>query len=172
MSRVDVYSVLLETIEPGNCIVFILSHCRVTECTLANTLANTVSDEAVEQLGFPFSDQLLLAVLDLIDRDCGKCLFPSLNEMLRSTFRHGVHFSGLGMTDSYTVFPSLHCSYFVPHFCTCPAFAYAVLILHIPGCFQCKHILATIIAEHCQCAMREVGKDEFVVLLTRRNLDT
>ena len=37
------------------------------------------------------------------------------------------HFSVLGLTDSYTVFPNLpHSS--VPHFCTCPAFAYAVLI--------------------------------------------
>jgi hypothetical protein len=31
----------------------------------------TVSDEAVEKLGTLFSEQLLLAALDLIDRDCG-----------------------------------------------------------------------------------------------------
>jgi hypothetical protein len=41
---------------------------------------NTVSDEAVEKLGVLFSDQLLLAALDLIDRDCGKCLSSSLSE--------------------------------------------------------------------------------------------
>ena len=33
---------------------------------------STVSDEAVEKLGVLFSEQLLLAALDLIDRDCGK----------------------------------------------------------------------------------------------------
>jgi hypothetical protein len=32
----------------------------------------TVPDEAVEKLGVLFSEQLLLAALDLIDRDCGK----------------------------------------------------------------------------------------------------
>ena len=47
-----------------------------------------VSDEAVEKLGILFSEQLLLAALDLIDRDCGKreqpvpasLLSPSGNE--------------------------------------------------------------------------------------------
>ena len=46
----------------------------MTECT------NTVSDETVEKLGVLFSDQLLLAALDLIDRDCGECLSFSPNE--------------------------------------------------------------------------------------------
>ncbi len=35
------------------------------------TINKTVSDEAVEKLGTLFSEQLLLAALDLIDRDCG-----------------------------------------------------------------------------------------------------
>jgi hypothetical protein len=35
------------------------------------TINKTVSDEAVEKLGALFSEQLLLAALDLIDRDCG-----------------------------------------------------------------------------------------------------
>src|SRR6266702_745436 len=43
----------------------------------------------------------------------------------------------------------------------------------IPGCFQCKHVLATLIAERLsKCVVREMGKDEFVALLTRQNLDT
>jgi hypothetical protein len=45
----------------------LLSCCCVTE------RKNTVSDETVEKLGVLFSDQLLLAALDLIDRDCGRC---------------------------------------------------------------------------------------------------
>jgi hypothetical protein len=36
-----------------------------------NTTNKTVSDEAVEKLNTLFSEQLLLAALDLIDRDCG-----------------------------------------------------------------------------------------------------
>jgi hypothetical protein len=35
------------------------------------TSNKTVSNEAVEKLGTLFSEQLLLAALDLIDRDCG-----------------------------------------------------------------------------------------------------
>ncbi|KAI9442619.1 hypothetical protein H4582DRAFT_1808987, partial [Lactarius indigo] len=134
-------------------------------------------DETVEKLGTLFSDQLLLAALDLIDRDCGMCLTSSPNEIVRSLSvikyvspwgRH--HFSVLGMTDSYTVFPSLHRSCSVPHFCTCPAFAYAVLISQSQ--LTCKHILATLIAERLsKCVMREMGKDEFVAFLTRQNPD-
>jgi hypothetical protein len=58
--------------------------CDVTDAYAAQTRAGhsttyvkktqsikTVSDEAVEKLGMLFSEQLLLAALDLIDRDCG-----------------------------------------------------------------------------------------------------
>ena len=73
----NVYSVLhtiLEAIEPGNRISFFFSRRCGTEYT------NLVSDETVEKLGVLFSDQLLLAALDLIDRDCGKCLPSSSKE--------------------------------------------------------------------------------------------
>ncbi|KAH9159850.1 hypothetical protein EDB89DRAFT_1864158 [Lactarius sanguifluus] len=122
-----------------------------------------VSDEAVEKLGVLFSDQLLLAALDLIDRDCGKPRSLSVIKYVSPWGRH--HFSVLGMTDSYTVFPSLHRSCSVPHFCTCPAFAYAVLISQSQ--LTCKHVLATLIAERLsKCVMREVGKDEFAAFVT------
>lgn len=111
----------------------------------------TVSDEAVEKLGMLFSEQLLLAALDLIDRDCGMrrhllflsfplfyrikkqalpvmCDFPTVIKYVSPWGRS--HFSVLGMTGSYTVFPSLHQSCSIPFFCTCPAFSYAVLISH------------------------------------------
>jgi len=142
MSKVNVYSVLhtiLETIEPGN-----------------------LCDEAVEKLGVLFSDQLLLAALDLIDRDC---VIKYVSPWGRN------HFSVQGMTDSYAVFPSLHPSCSIPHFCTCPAFAYAVLISQSQ--LTCKHILATLIAERLsKCVVREIGKGEFVALLARQNPDT
>ncbi|KAH9963839.1 hypothetical protein BC827DRAFT_1128539, partial [Russula dissimulans] len=76
------------------------------------------------------------------------------------------HFSVLGITGSYTVFPSLHQSCSIPFYCTCPAFAYAVLISHSQ--ITCKHVLATLIAQPLsKCVVREVNKDEFVTLLTR-----
>jgi hypothetical protein len=48
------------------------SRARITNPTWSVCFINTVSDEAVEKLGVLFSEQLLLAALDLIDRDCGK----------------------------------------------------------------------------------------------------
>ncbi|KAH8982688.1 hypothetical protein EDB92DRAFT_1804339, partial [Lactarius akahatsu] len=129
----------------------------------------------VEKLGVLFSDQLLLAALDLIDRDCGQCPSSSMPRSLSVVKyvspwgRH--HFSVFGMTDSYTIIPSLHRSGSVPHFCTCPAFAYAVLISQSQ--MACKHVLATLIAERLsKCVVREMGKDEFVVFLMRQNADT
>ena len=53
------------------------------------------------------------------------------------------HFSVLGMTGSYAVFPSLHQSCSIPFFCTCPAFSYAVLIspsqitVRVPSSSKC-----------------------------------
>jgi hypothetical protein len=44
---------------------------RVGHFTAYHNQRHTVSDEAVEKLGILFSEQLLLAALDLIDRDCG-----------------------------------------------------------------------------------------------------
>jgi hypothetical protein len=44
---------------------------------------------------------------------------------------------------------------------------------YIPGCFQCKHVLATLIAERLsKCVVREMGKDEFMTLFTRQSPDT
>ena len=104
------------------------------------------------------------------------------------------HFSVLGMTGSYAVFPSLHQSCSIPFFCTCPAFSYAVLISRSQitvrasssKCIrssltrwdssvspQCKHVLATLIAQRLsKCVVREMNKDEFVTLLARQTSDT
>lgn len=160
-----------------------------------------------------FSEQLLLAALDLIDRDCGMrkyrlflsfplhrikkaslsfmCDFPTVIKYVSPWGRS--HFSVLGMTGSYTVFPSLHQSCSIPFFCTCPAFSYAVLISHsqitVCMCYvlecissfmrqvvcnpQCKHVLATLIAQRLsKCVVREMNKDDFIALLTRQISET
>ncbi|KAF8499620.1 hypothetical protein F5888DRAFT_1610863 [Russula emetica] len=136
------------------------------------TINKTVSDEAVEKLGAVFSEQLLLAALDLIDRDCVllvMCEFPTVIKYVSPWGRS--HFSVLGMTGSYTVFPSLHQSCSIPFFCTCPAFSYAVLISHSQ--ITCKHVLATLLAQRLsKCVVREMNKDEFMALLTRQISET
>ncbi|KAH9979059.1 hypothetical protein BGW80DRAFT_1282704 [Lactifluus volemus] len=139
MAPLTIYNILqaiLETIEPGN-----------------------LPDEAVEKLGVLFSEQLLLAALDLIDRDC---VVDYISPWGRS------HTCVLGMTGSYTVFPSLHRSCSIPSFCTCPAFAYTVLISHSQ--IVCKHVLATLIAQRLsKCVVREMSQGDFVSILARQN---
>ncbi|KAI0256397.1 hypothetical protein BJV78DRAFT_1118074 [Lactifluus subvellereus] len=162
MEPVDIYSIfqaILETIEPGSRTLH-PSHPPRNSIKLIQRCF-TVSDEAVEKLSVLFSEQLLLAALDLIDRDC---VVKYISPWGRS------HFCVLGMTGSYTVFPSLHKSCLVPSFCTCPAFAYAVLISHSQ--ITCKHVLATLIAQRLsKCVVREIGKEEFVSVLARQNPD-
>jgi len=81
------------------------------------------------------------------------------------------HFSVLGMTGSYAVFPSLHQSCSIPFFCTCPAFSYAVLISRSQ--ITCKHVLATLIAQRMsKCVAREMNKEEFVTVLARQASNT
>jgi hypothetical protein len=89
MTPVNVYDVLqavLESISPGNraspfhflcpparrVIHFFTLHLVPNGRSALHLRYPTVSDEAVEKLGVLFSEQLLLAALDLIDRDCGK----------------------------------------------------------------------------------------------------
>ncbi|KAI9510944.1 hypothetical protein F5148DRAFT_1175381 [Russula earlei] len=141
MPSVNIHSILqaiLETIEPKD-----------------------LSDEAVKKLGVLFSEQLLLAALDLIDRDC---VTQHISPWGRS------HFSVLGMTGPYTVFPSLYQSCSIPFYCTCPAFAYSVLISQSQ--ITCKHILAVLIARPLsKCVVREMNKEEVVTLLARQMSD-
>jgi SWIM zinc finger len=196
MPPLTIYNILqaiLETIEPGNRLsLSLLSTQRYNKTH--PVIFFTVPDEAVEKLGVLFSEQLLLAALDLIDRDCGKShnhsaefiyLFLQVVNYISPWGRS--HTCVLGMTGSYTVFPSLHRSSSMPSFCTCPAFAYTVLISHsqivvrVPARFnpsssferylpQCKHVLATLIAQRLsKCVVREMNQDDFVSVLARQN---
>ncbi len=73
----------------------------------------------------------------------------------------------------------------IPYYCTCPAFAHAVLLsethvlashkttfvfLVVQGAFcQCKHVLATYVARQLsQCLNRSVGPDEFQQVVGRQ----
>ncbi|KAI0268873.1 hypothetical protein BC834DRAFT_821015, partial [Gloeopeniophorella convolvens] len=126
-------------------------------------------DEALERLGALLPPQLLFAALDLIDRECGKPLaarpVPAVVKYVAPWGR--AHFSVLGQTSAYTVFPRLRLAVAARAFCTCPAFAYAVLIAQSQ--LVCKHVLAAQIAERlAKCVVRELGKDEFAAVLARQ----
>ncbi|KAI0930153.1 hypothetical protein AcW1_008910 [Taiwanofungus camphoratus] len=76
-------------------------------------------NESLEKLRLFLPDTLLVAALDLVDRD----------SVLKYVTPWGrVQYEVLGSTASYTVFPDLFYPGSSVHFyCTCPAFAYSVL---------------------------------------------
>ncbi|EMD37311.1 hypothetical protein CERSUDRAFT_83059 [Gelatoporia subvermispora B] len=116
-------------------------------------------DETWEQLRFFLTDNLILAALDLIDRE----------SVIKYNSPWGrVHYEVLGSTAMYTVFPELpspdpdNLAY-----CTCPAFAYSVLISKSQ--LMCKHVLATLLAERLQkCVERPINADQLASLFKRR----
>ncbi|KAJ3527783.1 hypothetical protein NM688_g8082 [Phlebia brevispora] len=109
-------------------------------------------DEYIDKLRFFFDDNLLLAALDLIDRDSViKFLVP---------WGH-VQYQVLGASATYTVFPGNYSKtvHTIPPYCTCASFAFSALISDSQ--YMCKHILAVTIAERMsRCIERPVSADD------------
>ncbi|KAH9839295.1 uncharacterized protein C8Q71DRAFT_505589 [Rhodofomes roseus] len=121
---------------------------------------DTFDEDGLEKLRFLFSDTLVLAALDLIDRE--------------SVIKYkkpwgGIQYEVYGSTANYTVFPGLpgpspdnkSSSY-----CTCPAFAYSVLLSRTQ--IMCKHLLATLVAERLsKCIERNIQPNDLAALSVR-----
>lgn len=90
----------------------------------------------------------------------------------------------LGSSATYSVYIDMIIAP-IPYYCTCPAFAHAVLLsethvlasrrtifvfLVVQAAFcQCKHVLATYVARQLsQCLNRPVGLDEFQQVVGRQ----
>ncbi|KAI0085913.1 hypothetical protein BDY19DRAFT_385165 [Irpex rosettiformis] len=108
-------------------------------------------DEFIEKLRFFLDDNLILAALDLVDRD---------SVILYNTPWKHTKYEVLGTTSTYSVFlgrpdkTSLHTAY-----CTCPSFAYSVLASDTQ--YMCKHLLATVLAiRMSKCTKRVVSPNE------------
>ncbi|KAI0320791.1 hypothetical protein OF83DRAFT_1162215 [Amylostereum chailletii] len=104
----------------------------------------------MDKLSFFFPDTLLLAALDLVDRESIVKLVSPWDKC---------HFEVFGSTGTYTVYPSLTMAPACPAFCTCPAFSYAVLISQSQ--LMCKHVLAVRLADRLsKCIERSATKDD------------
>jgi hypothetical protein len=83
-------------------------------------------------------DTMIIAALDIIDRECGEPYFHALqilqlndgpSVMKYKTSWGRQYYEVLGTTSTYTVFPHLGAaSTTVSSYCTCPSFAYSVLM--------------------------------------------
>ncbi|KIJ61331.1 hypothetical protein HYDPIDRAFT_189619 [Hydnomerulius pinastri MD-312] len=76
-------------------------------------------EEGLEKLRALFPDTTIVAALDLVDRD---------NVLKYKTQWGRCHYEVLGSTSTYSVFPRLGSPTNVSSYCTCPAFAFSVLM--------------------------------------------
>ncbi|KAI0930152.1 hypothetical protein AcW1_008910 [Taiwanofungus camphoratus] len=116
-------------------------------------------NESLEKLRLFLPDTLLVAALDLVDRD----------SVLKYVTPWGrVQYEVLGSTASYTVFPDLFYPGSSVHFyCTCPAFAYSVLSSESQ--LMCKHVLATLLAQRLsKCIERPINPNELAAIVVRQ----
>ncbi|OAX43296.1 hypothetical protein K503DRAFT_708818 [Rhizopogon vinicolor AM-OR11-026] len=116
-------------------------------------------EEGVEMLRAVLPDTTIIAALDLIDRD-------GVVKYSTSWGQH--HYEVLGTTSTYAVFPHLNAaSTVISSYCTCPSFAYAVLISE--SHLMCKHVLAVCLADRMsRCVVRPIEDDSLLLKLMGR----
>ncbi|KAH7888730.1 hypothetical protein F5I97DRAFT_1803291, partial [Phlebopus sp. FC_14] len=113
-------------------------------------------DESVEMLHALLPDGTVVAALDLVDRD---------SVLKYKTSWGRCHYEVLGSTSTYSVFPRLGYSATISSYCTCPAFAFAVLTSD--SHLMCKHVLAACLAEQLsRCVERPIGDQDLLLRLT------
>ncbi|KAH9942476.1 uncharacterized protein BXZ73DRAFT_97885 [Epithele typhae] len=112
-------------------------------------------EDSLLKLRFFFAETLLLAALDLVDRD---------SVIMYRTPWGRPQFEVLGSTATYVVFPGAGLS---RAYCTCPAYAYSVLLSETQ--IMCKHVLATLLAQRLsRCVERPMNADELVGLIEKQ----
>ncbi|KAF8844364.1 hypothetical protein BDN67DRAFT_895286, partial [Paxillus ammoniavirescens] len=113
-------------------------------------------EEGIDKLRTLFPDTTIVAALDLVDRD---------SVLKYRTPWARCHYEVFSSTATYSVFPRLGCSTSVSSYCTCPAFAFAVLMSgsHL----MCKHVLAVCLAEQLsRCVERPISDQDLIARLT------
>ncbi|KIP03375.1 hypothetical protein PHLGIDRAFT_243133 [Phlebiopsis gigantea 11061_1 CR5-6] len=110
-----------------------------------------LNEEYIDRLKFFFDDNLLLAALDLVDRD---------NVIKFNTVWGHSKYQVLGSTSTYSVFlgdPENR----TPTYCTCPSFAFSVLLTDAQ--YMCKHLLAVFLSRRLgRCIERPVNPNDLV----------
>ncbi|TFK26536.1 hypothetical protein FA15DRAFT_686442 [Coprinopsis marcescibilis] len=126
--------------------------------TLNSLETDDLSDESFAKLGALFSDKLVIAALDLVDRgNVIKHIFP---------WDDRSEYEVLGTSAKYTVQLDLPVAQ-VPFYCSCPAFAQ--LVLSTGTHVMCKHVLASLLARHLSlCIDRPVDLDELVEIFSKQ----
>lgn len=118
---------------------------------------DTLSDQSIAKLNSIFPETLVVAALDLVDRE---------NIIKYVVSWRQSEYEVLGSTTTYNVLLDLTTAP-VPYFCSCPAFAYAVLLCRTH--LMCKHVLATRLAvKLSRCIERYVTADSLIELFNKQ----
>lgn len=131
---------------------------RLVAAVISSVQHNNL-DDSLEKLRSFFPEKLLLASLDLIDREC----------VIKYNLPWGrTMYEVFGSTANYSVFlklsPNTETSM---SYCTCPAFAYSALLSGSQ--LMCKHLLATLLAERLsKCVERPINQDDLAMLVYRQ----
>ncbi|KAF6761263.1 hypothetical protein DFP72DRAFT_35962 [Ephemerocybe angulata] len=122
---------------------------------IINSLEEELNDDSFSKLGAVFSQKMVIAALDLLDR----------GDVIKYVATWGkVDYEVLGSTSTY--FVQLDLPSQIPFYCSCPAFSKAVLFAqtHI----MCKHVLGTLLARKLSMAMeRPISADELLEIFTK-----
>ncbi|KAK0461334.1 uncharacterized protein EV420DRAFT_194559 [Desarmillaria tabescens] len=131
-----------------------LSILQVADAIIDSVEPTGVTDDALHRLQAVFPDSLILAALDIIDRE----------NIVKYEVNSGhIYYEVAGSTGTHTVNIGLNLGP-TSSFCTCPAYIYAVLLskTHL----MCKHVLAVRLAERIRaCVSRPMGQEELAVTL-------
>ncbi|KAF5380577.1 hypothetical protein D9615_004651 [Tricholomella constricta] len=107
---------------------------RIADAVIDSVENEELTDELIHKLHSVFPETIVTGALDLIDRE----------NVIKYIIPHSYpQYQVLGSTDIYTVLLDMTIST-TPFFCSCPAFAYAVL--SSGSHMMCKHVLAARLA--------------------------
>ncbi|KAJ3478690.1 hypothetical protein NLI96_g9594 [Meripilus lineatus] len=113
-------------------------------------------NDYIERLLFIFPESLLLAALDMIDRE----------NIIKFTTPWGYsQYQAFGSTATYNVFPRVTSgSRKTEPYCTCPSFAFSVMLSKSE--YMCKHILAVMISSKLsKCPERSLGPNDLAKIV-------
>ncbi|KAF9010644.1 hypothetical protein BDQ17DRAFT_1299174 [Cyathus striatus] len=129
----------------------------IVDAILESVGPQELSDNTLLQLRAVFSENLVIAALDLIDR----------GNIIHYTTPWGhTEYEVLGSTATYSVFLDLGTAR-IPFYCSCPAFSRIVLAGE--SAVMCKHVLATRLAKQLSlCTERPSAPDDLADLFCRK----
>jgi len=133
----------------------------ILDQVINSVVPGPITENLLQKLQLFFPDSLLLAALDLIDRECVTKFTSPVGRK---------HIQVTGSTSRYSVFLDLiPGSPYSRFWCNCPAFSFSVLLSETH--FMCKHVLASRLAQRMgRMVDRQISFDDWSELVSRQEI--